>query len=78
MILNDNENNINTKFQYGFANSEFPNQISKREFILDYDCSVIINGRIENVKAILLNLRNKVNSLFENSILEGLRNEMNK
>ena len=27
------------KFQYGMYNSEFPNPISKREFVLDYDCS---------------------------------------
>ena len=26
------------KFQYGMYNSEFPNPISKREFVLDYDC----------------------------------------
>ena len=30
---------LEMKFQYGMYNSEFPNPISKREFVLDYDCA---------------------------------------
>ena len=77
MVMNHN-NGINTKFQYGFFNSEFPNKINKREFILDYDCSIKLNGQVDNIKKTLLDLRNNVNSLFENSILEGFRKELNK
>ena len=64
---------INVNFTYGFVNSQFPNKIAKREFLLDYNCSTIVNANLMEVNQILLKLRNKANILFEKSISEGLR-----
>lgn len=70
------DKSIQTNFTYGFVNPEFPNKIAKREFILDFDCYVHLGNVIDSVKPIILDLRNKVNNLFEKSILDGLRNKM--
>lgn len=74
-IYNDQEN-INTTFTYGFVNPEFPNKISKRDFILDYDCFTVLNVTIDTIKPTILKLRNTVNELFEKSILPELRIKM--
>ncbi len=37
-IIEYNYDEFLMRFQYGMYNSEFPNPISKREFVLDYDC----------------------------------------
>ena len=37
-IIEYNYDEVLMRFQYGMYNSEFPNPISKREFVLDYDC----------------------------------------
>lgn len=77
MILQDSERSITTNFNYGFFNSQFPNIIALREFILDYDCYYIHRDG-DNIKTILMNLRNRINTLFEKSISEGLRNILNE
>lgn len=76
MNIFNEEQGINTNFTYGFFNSEFPNRIAKREFLLDYDCFMMLNTPIESVEPIILTLRNNVNTLFEKSVLEGLKTTM--
>jgi uncharacterized protein (TIGR04255 family) len=73
IFLKNRDFNIDTTFNYGFFNSAFPNMISKREFILDYDTSFAIMDQNPDVMTVLMNLRNTVNELFEASIEEGLR-----
>ncbi len=67
----------NILFSYGFYNSEYPNRISRKEFVLDYDCS---SGNIEptNVIGNLETYNSIINDLFERSIDSKLKEEMNK
>jgi uncharacterized protein (TIGR04255 family) len=76
MHIFDSEKDLNTTFTYGFANSEYPNKIAKREFVLDYDCYQTITNDVVAINPIILKIRNKVNELFEHSVLDGLRNKM--
>ena len=78
MEIRNEQSNINTKFAFGFFNSEYPNSISKREFVLDYDAFTIYNPKSDKIEDILQKIRSNNNDLFEKSIKEGLRNEMNK
>ena len=75
MSIRDEED-INVNFTYGFLNSQFPNKIAKREFVLDYDCILIPNSNINEIKPQLQKLRNKANHLFEKSILQDLKDLM--
>ena len=63
-------------FQFGMFNSEFPNTIAKKEFILDYDCI----GEEEYEPGTILDQFEKYNDaiyeLFEQSIGNVLRNLM--
>lgn len=78
MELRDDSLNVNTKFNFGFFNGEYPNIISKREFVLDYDAFTLFNQTSDRIEEILQRLRTNNNRLFEMSIKEGLREEMNK
>ncbi len=65
-------------FQFGISNSEFPNTITQKEFILDYDCmSEEEHGPNEVLEKFTL-FNGLIQSLFEKSIGEGLRDIMNK
>lgn len=60
---------------YGIYNGEFPNQVRRKEFILDFDCSTtdINNLEIENI---LQKFNHKIKDEFEFYIKEPLRTEM--
>ena len=76
MIIKDDD--VSTTFIYGFVNSEFPNKIVKREFVLDYDASVNPIGEDYRIKDVVEKLRTKVNYFFEKSIEQELRTIMSK
>jgi uncharacterized protein (TIGR04255 family) len=76
MNIYDKVEDIYTNFTYGFVNPEYPNEIVKRNFVLDYDCFINLNVIIEDIHPVLLKLREKVNTLFEKSILPGLQEKM--
>ena len=76
-IRND-ETNVSTKFIFGFLNKSYPNTIFQREFVLDYDSFTLFDHTKDKMIDILQKLRLNVNDLFESSIKEGLRTEMNK
>ena len=75
VIFKKNENT--TKLTFGFNNRDFPNTITKREFLLDFECSRPINGDI-TIESILLEIRNRINELFEQCISSELRILMNR
>jgi uncharacterized protein (TIGR04255 family) len=77
MNLRDDREDILTNFTYGFVNSEFPNFIAKREFILDFDCYTMMKVTIDAIKPIILRLRDKANQLFEKSIRQEFRDKLN-
>ncbi|MDY6895401.1 MAG: TIGR04255 family protein [Thermotogota bacterium] len=75
-LLELKEGEYRLKFQFGLSNSEYPNPIARKEFILDYDCST--NEELEISE--IFNLAKEFNIIiyrwFENSILEDLREKM--
>lgn len=64
-------------FQFGIQNSDFPNPIAKKEFMLDYDCSSMGPTEISEVVPCFEKYNKMIESLFESSIEEELRNLMN-
>lgn len=75
-IMNMHCDDIYVNFTYGFLNPEFPNKITKREFVLDFDCFKTPNVNIPDIQETLLELRAKVNILFEKSVLPELKQKM--
>ena len=67
-----NMEGFNITFSFGIANSEFPNPISRKEFILDYDCSTT-EADFEKLVDILEEYNKNMVILFENSIEDNLR-----
>jgi uncharacterized protein (TIGR04255 family) len=62
-------------FTSGIPNSFFPAKISQREFVLDYDCSTN-HPSDETVISSLDLYHHEIQSLFEKSIMGGLRQLM--
>jgi uncharacterized protein (TIGR04255 family) len=62
-------------FNYGIFNQEFPNLISRKEFILDYDCYTT-NIPDNDITKLLAVFHSKIQTLFEISITENLRDKM--
>ena len=68
--------NFNLKFQFGMHNPDFPAPIRRKLFILDYDA--YFEGLLEH-QEIPSNMdlyHNKIQTIFENSIGDKLREEM--
>jgi len=63
-------------FQFGIFNSEFPNTIVKREFILDYDCISEEEREPADVLPEFTKFNARITDLFEMNIEDGLRKEM--
>lgn len=64
-------------FNYGIFNQEFPGKISRKEFILDYDCYTNFI-RIEDINNNLKIYHKQIQLLFESSIKDELRTSMEK
>lgn len=62
--------------QFGINNSDFPNAITKREFILDYDCYTVGATEISEVERLLQDYNRTIEGLFERSIAQKLKDEM--
>ena len=76
-LLEVKQESYTLRFQFGLFNSEYPNPIARKEFVLDYDCFSVeeketsdIFSRIEEYHAVIRNL-------FEKSIMENLIKIMN-
>lgn len=65
-------------FTFGIFNSEFPNTITQKEFILDYDCISEDEYDSQDVLGVIKQFNDKVWDLFERSIGDGLRDIMKK
>ncbi len=70
-----NEEDYKITFTYGLYNSEFPNRIARKEFLLDYDCYTDLFER-NDIYTLLKVFNAKINDLFEKSIEDGLRTIM--
>lgn len=64
------------RFQYGVHNSDFPNPVVKREFILDYDCFSTSPLDVSQVENCLRTYNEMIDALFEQHIGDELRKDM--
>lgn len=74
IILNRDDYKIN--FNYGMFNRDYPNKISKKEFLLDYDFYTN-DADSQNIYTYLDKFNEEARTLFEKSIENKLRNIMN-
>lgn len=63
-------------FIYGWANSEFPNPIAKKEFVLDYDCYTENEFNINETSKYIDIFHSEIKKMFTNSIDSELKKEM--
>lgn len=68
----------NLKFQFGMFNSEYPNPIARKEFVLDYDCSLKEEIEINEIYGKAIEFKKIISSWFERSIGDELRKIMGK
>lgn len=69
-------NDFYVRFQYGMFNSEHPNPIARKEFVLDFDCYTKDEQDISDVLTLLDSFHEKIKEMFESSILGDLRQIM--
>lgn len=72
--LNKEEYQVNIAF--GVYNSEFPNTITQKEFILDYDCFSRDERSPGEYREVLRAFNAQIEAVFEASIRDGLREIM--
>jgi len=72
-----NKEDYRLRFQYGIANSLYPNRIIKKEFILDYDCFTFesLEGKEEILNKVK-GFNETISDMFEESIEDELRELM--
>lgn len=63
-------------FQYGLFNPRYPEPYATKDFILDYDCMLRKGISVDKLEDCLVQMNEIVTDKFENSIKEGLREEM--
>ena len=66
-VIEFNKSDYNVKFQYGWFNSEFPNPIAKKEFLLDYDCYSKNETDLSSIFSCIDELHQEIKELFEQS-----------
>ena len=64
------------RFIYGMFNSEYPNRIARKEFILDYDCYTEEETELKDIEDKVKLFHDEIIKLFEKSIGQGLREKM--
>lgn len=64
------------RFKYGMFNSEYPNPIARKEFVLDYDLYTNEEMNVESIKNEIKNYNDTITECFENSIGPKLRELM--
>lgn len=62
--------------QYGFFNSDFPNQDYQKDFILDYDCVTHEIGNITDIEKHLKYMNQLIFDKFEYSVKDALIEKM--
>ena len=75
-IIELNRSDYLIRFQYGWFNSEYPNPIAKKEFLLDYDCYSENETDISAIIGQIDMFHSAIKDLFNKSILDGLNDIM--
>lgn len=71
-VIELNKSDYLIKFQYGWFNSEYPNPIAKKEFLLDYDCYSKNETDLSSVLNQVDIYHTAIKGLFSYSILDDL------
>jgi len=66
-VMELNKSDYYVRFQYGWFNSEFPNPIAKKEFLLDYDCYSDNESDISSIISQINIMHEEIKNLFEQS-----------
>jgi len=66
-VMELNKSDYYVRFQYGWFNSEFPNPIAKKEFLLDYDCYFDNESDVSSIISQINILHEEIKNLFEQS-----------
>ena len=64
-VMELNKSDYYVRFQYGWFNSEYPNPIAKKEFLLDYDCYSKNESDISSIIGQIHILHEEIKKLFE-------------
>lgn len=73
-VIELNKSDYYIRFQYGWFNSEYPNPIAKKEFLLDYDCYSKNETDISSIFSQIDTFHREIKGLFESSThLESLQ-----
>ncbi len=75
-IVNRFDDGMTLNFQYGMHNPDYPSNIRKKTFILDYDASCQGVLEYSDIKKTFEKAHRRILDLFELSITESLRNKM--
>ncbi len=76
-LIELNKEDYRLRFQYGIANSLYPNPIIKKEFVLDYDCFTFESlEKKEEILDKVKEFNEVISNMFEKSIEDGLRKVM--
>lgn len=76
MVFNKSDPDYYLNFLYGWPNSEFPNRIAKKEFVLDYDCYTESNIKINEAFKYIDNFHVEIKRMFVKSIGDELRKKI--
>ena len=75
-VIELNKENCRIRFQSGMFNSEYPNPITRKEFVLDYDAYTTEETELSGIEDVVGELHEEIKKMFEDSIKQGLRDKM--
>lgn len=70
------KNDFFIKFNFGIFNTEFPNAIARKEFILDFDCIYNDEINIINIFDIINEMHETISELFKENTSDSYRNHI--
>ncbi|MFZ2189361.1 MAG: TIGR04255 family protein [Candidatus Magasanikiibacteriota bacterium] len=76
LVFKEEKGDIN--FNFGIWNSEYPNEVNRKEFVLDYDCFSNLGISDDEVLERTEQFHSYIEKLFEASITEEFRGLLNK
>jgi uncharacterized protein (TIGR04255 family) len=75
-IIELKEDKYNMNFKFGLFNSEYPNDIFKKEYLLDYDCYIREDTDIPKIYEKVKEFHSIIKEWFDKNTLEGLKKVM--
>lgn len=68
------KNDFRINFTFGIFNTEFPNPIARKEYILDFDCLCYDDLNIYEVKDTVEDMHSTIYELFDENITDSFKN----